>query len=546
MGRNKHEIWAFFSEKTNDDGSPRAECDQCGHNMVPLVARMKVHHQHCSRAHSTPTLSQSTETYSTPDTTEPPAKALRQGTLGFGSTSSSMQHQLDLQFTRYIISSNTPFLQAENRQLGKLFDMLRPGSKVPSRKRVAGQLLEEVYAEEKQKVVKLLKDANVTLALDGWSTLQNEPIIGVSISVNGSCYLVNTIDTSGKSHDSDYLTELLKEEKLKVEKEFEVHVTSIVTDNAANMASMRRQITSEESVILHCYGCNAHIGNLLAKDIISAAEYKAPIGKIVQVLKHFRNRHQESGQLKEKNVPRPPLPIETRWNSVCESLEYFITHWSDLACIVNSNLKPSENVYKYMEDILLKRAATDMVEVLKPIKNAINNFQREDCNLAECFEIWNDMRGQFPTQFQSHLTKRADLAVQDCMLAANVLDHGFGGKNLMPIELTRAKAFIKGLDASVTAELTQYLAKEPPYCEDLFDETQQDVRPAAWWKCGQRLGFDSKLIAVSLPLVTATGASAGIERQFSTLGMTYGKLRNQLGHEKAAKLAFMYRQLNKK
>ena len=76
------------------------------------------------------------------------------------------------------------------------------------------------------------------------------------------------------------------------------------------------------------------------------------------------------------------------------------------------------------------------------------------CNLAECFEIWNDMRGQFPTQFQSHLTKRADLAVQDCMLAANVLDHRFGGKNLMPIELTRAKAFIK-------KELTQYLAKEP-------------------------------------------------------------------------------------
>ena len=92
-----------------------------------------------------------------------------------------------------------------------------------------------------------------------------------------------------------------------------------MTDNAANMASMRNQIKSSEN-LLHCYGCNAHIANLLAKDIVS--EYKAVITKIVAVMKLLRNRHLQSGLLREKNVPRPPLPVETRWNSVHESVDF--------------------------------------------------------------------------------------------------------------------------------------------------------------------------------------------------------------------------------
>ena len=130
-------------------------------------------------------------------------------------------------------------------------------------------------------------------------------------------------------------------------------------------------------------------------------------------------------------------------------------------------------------------------------------------------------------------------------LVARMRTHHQACASMMPVELTKAKNFIKAIEPDLTPELTLYMAKESPYVPDLFDENNQDVRPVAWWKSGARIGFSDKLVTIALSLVTAVGSSAGLERQFSTLGMTYGKLRNQLGHEKAGQLAFCYRQLNK-
>ena len=115
---------------------------------------------------------------------------------------------------------------------------------------------------------------------------------------------LNVLTTSGsKQHEIDL--QLIA----KCEQEFQIKVTSVVTDNTANMASMRDQIKCSEN-LLHCYGCKAHNANLLAKDIVS--DYKAVITKNVAVLKILPNRHLQSSMLREKNVPRPLLPMETR------------------------------------------------------------------------------------------------------------------------------------------------------------------------------------------------------------------------------------------
>ena len=68
-------------------------------------------------------------------------------------TSKSQQHQIDLQVTRFIIASNIAFFQTENQQLKKLVQMLKPGTRVPTRKEAGSPLMEELYAEERQKIV---------------------------------------------------------------------------------------------------------------------------------------------------------------------------------------------------------------------------------------------------------------------------------------------------------------------------------------------------------------------------------------------------------
>ena len=93
-------------------------------------------------------------------------------------------------------------------------------------------------------------------------------------------------------------------------------------------------------------------------------------------------------------------------------------------------------------------------------------------------------------------------------------------------------------------DVSNYLANESPYSEYLFWSDYKDVKPMAWWKSGRRLGFSEKLCDIVESLVGAVASSVGLEMQFSTLGLTYGTLRSQLGVEKAGKLAFLYKQFN--
>ena len=68
---------------------------------------------------------------------------------------------------------------------------------------------------------------------------------------------------------------------------------------------------------------------------------------------------------------------------------------------------------------------------------------------------------------------------------------------------------------------------------------------AFWsWKSGVRLGFDRDFAEFAGGLVESISSSAELERQFSSVGMSYGKLRSNLGVRKAGKMAFLYTQLN--
>ena len=73
---------------------------------------------------------------------------------------------------------------------------------------------------------------------------------------------------------------------------------------------------------------------------------------------------------------------------------------------------------------------------------------------------------------------------------------------------------------------------------DLFSA---DVSPKAWWQTGLRLGFSASLVDLAVQLHSTAASSAGVERQFSTLRITYGMLRARLGIEKVGKLRFLYR-----
>jgi hypothetical protein len=95
--------------------------------------------------------------------------------------------------------------------------------------------------------------------------------------------------------------------------------------------------------------------------------------------------------------------------------------------------------------------------------------------------------------------------------------------------------------AQIRAAVTLYLAKSAPYNSLSIS---RDISPPAWWAAGLRIGFNSKLVSIATQLASAIATSAGLERQFSTMKLTCGALRTNLGIEKAGKLSFLYRKWN--
>ena len=51
------------------------------------------------------------------------------------------------------------------------------------------------------------------------------------------------------------------------------------------------------------------------------------------------------------------------------------------------------------------------------------------------------------------------------------------------------------------------------------------MSPEVWWKSGLMLGFSERLVIIASSIVTTVTLSAGLEHYFSTLGLTYEKLR---------------------
>lgn len=85
-----------------------------------------------------------------------------------------------------------------------------------------------------------MEGQRAVLAVDGWSTLAKDPVIGISLCVLGATYLIKTEDTLGKPHTADYLAALVEENVKYAEDTFGVHVVGCVTDNASNMVATRR------------------------------------------------------------------------------------------------------------------------------------------------------------------------------------------------------------------------------------------------------------------------------------------------------------------
>ena len=168
------------------------------------------------------------------------------------------QEDLEFQLAQALFSAGVPFAFVENPLIIQFFHCLRPSFKLPNRRKLADELLNNVYDEVKiQADEKILKAKTLCMISDGWFNINRESVQNFIICTPEPIFF-NAIFSDEKSHTGEWVANKLIQQM----EDIGVHkFSAIITDTASVMKAAWKQIEEKYSNIV-CLRCNSHIINL--------------------------------------------------------------------------------------------------------------------------------------------------------------------------------------------------------------------------------------------------------------------------------------------
>lgn len=113
-------------------------------------------------------------------------------------------------------------------------------------------------------------------------------------------------------------------------------VTSVVTDNAANMNRFRELCERDMADKIY-YSCAAHSSNLLSKSICKLDRYDAILNDTARVIKYFNNKKTPNGWYRREGGKVLILGKSIRWNTYADQLKSFLQNYDILLKVCNDH-----------------------------------------------------------------------------------------------------------------------------------------------------------------------------------------------------------------
>ena len=387
-------------------------------------------------------------------------------------TSSKDKSVIDHQLAKMIYATNCPFLLVEHNEFIKLMSMLRPGYKPPTRYDISGRLLDEVHISMLADCKDPLGGETVSMALDGWSNVHNEPVVCVSVtSEKGQSFITGTMDSSGYSHTSKYLQEIASEAVRFTEEQFACRIGSFVTDNAANMLKMRKNLADDSESDMVSYGCSAHYMNLLAKDV----EVSGVKEHVVHIIKFFRNGHLPAAWYQAADGKMLVLPLDVRWNTLSDCLRSYLDNWSILLKVCAEHRDDiDKSIAAKVTDFGLKRNAEDYLQRMRPIAVALDTIQSDSCKISDTVAVWKKLEEDLKESHQPTVIKkllsRTKQAPTPAHFLANILDPKHQGKHLTDDEIDTAMEYCSEHHPTCLASVVNMRTQTGPFKPYMFKE----------------------------------------------------------------------------
>lgn len=457
--------------------------------------------------------------------------------------------QLDSLISMFFYGCNIPFQVADSIYFKKMVKALRPAYEPPSRRQLAGKLLDQAHETIEKRNKELVKqmDNRMTLLVDGWqnSSANRHYETMMLATSNDQKIFLDSNDFSGTRETGENLTKAV-DEAIKLAKDrYDATVYAGLTDNAYNMQSMGNELKAKG---LLYSTCNAHSGNLLAGDILKKTPNSNLMSKVMIVQNEFKRPHLES-MLSAAGGKKPELFSPTRWTSQRNALESCLKNLSamkevtakcDKAAETDSKaitVKPSVSSLLYDQKFIT--SAKTLLEMLNPVAELTNFFQKSTASAADAAEKWLELLLNGPIELREFLEYRIKKSniFNEVTMTAHFFHPIYRGTKLSAEQKSQfSKYIIEKLENEELESLKEFQKGEGKFA---ILARKNFKSPKTYWHYAAELGH-GKLSAFAMDYLKIPASTALLERLFSNWGFVHSDMRNRLSEDTSKKLINIY------
>jgi hypothetical protein len=586
----RSDIWRHVSEEQDANSSnPKVTCQYCGDVWWhPSVSRVLKHLKKCTKL-PIEVGNNLRDAGLFGEGENPHRKRQRQLPSEYSMSAEDSQHA-DILLAEAIYSSGVPFsfvsiqllrsvvgtytIQVENPAFQAFVSALRPAYTLPSRKDLAGRLLDQAYHMLKVQMDSILKKAagQITIVSDSWTNQRTEALVNYIAVTRQHAIFVKTEATGSARHTHEAVAEGISR-TVDALGGGEA-VVAVTTDNVSNMSSSWPLLQQKYPRLL-TLGCASHTVNLCVEDLFKLPQIRDLYSSAVELIKYFKYSYILTGLLTDEarssNTKRCALSLagKTCWQGRLDALvalrknRAFIKAVLDKPskCLPNQPDARQRTKYEQMQQLSANYCfwsdlttlesllepflqVTVALELTRPKASRIYGYF---VHLLRYSCLTTSLSGELLREI---IQRRFDQVHRPVFTVAYICD---------PLARSEREVYIpsqmqdevadwlvlwyndRQRAAAVWCELTNVLHRTGCFKnETRWEAFAYTPDPAEWWRA-QDCSDDLKNLAIySLSINPTSGAA---ERNWSTHQFLHSKVRNRLANPRVEKLVYLFQNL---
>lgn len=486
-------------------------------------------------------------------------KAVTQTSIA-ASFNSASKALVDSAVAKMFYATGIPFSIVENKYFKEAFSSVAkcgPSYKLPSRAALAGNLLNDAVTDADKMLSEFKAQMSVTggtLVTDGWTNVQNRPIINyLAVTPDGAMFIDGT-DTSGETKDAQFIADDIKRN---IKLLGEPNIVQVVTDSAGNCSAAREILTECYPGIIFS-PCTAHCLDLLLEDVGKLA-WAAPIISDGHRIVKFVTNHQASlAHFRKKSTLELLKPGATRFASYFIMLQRLLEAKDALQeTVIDREYKQwvnsvknkairdeSKAVVEKAVDESFWESVTQLTSICEPIISLLRLVDGSAPCVGKVywrmFQIDNGIEGSLldqskKQQLRTYINERWKMLHTPLHSAGFVLDPEYrlflqheNEEVMSDFHSLIERVFRDDVQAQVKAvqQHASYRAGHGLFSRPMAEAAAKEMPAFRWWLAfGAHVPELQKVAVRVLSQVTSSSAS---ERNWSTFDFIHTKKRNRL------------------